>query len=444
MEDLVCLIIEELYGDHSKIVAQHLLQRNSQTLKQLLTNCSLTEAEARSAVVVLIQQNIVHCDNSDPPKYTLTPQEVLARVRFAKYIQHFDLRFGLPEVAEELLENGSMTLDQIEEKLLGSFRRAEASSLKTKLTQMVECSYLIPLDSKPELEQPRAPAKRRRSAKTAKPKKFMKSNACVAEPTTSSALPERASTSGTYYRLNFSHLNKEFYSAVLSSLVSHYLNVQCALIAETLYKDYNPKGMHIDELLSKLPENFKLAKASVKIYLDRMHDSSNEFVIAKATDVYALNLLKIRALLRQKTVYKIVRNRFGDYYERIFRILVSKGQLDERGVAVLALLPANEAKNYLNELVESGFVYLQEVHNETSYGVRLDEVAQLITDSISSSIVNLKIRLKGEMDEAFELARQSSLTNEEQAKLEQYKQTESKVENALNELDRMSLILAEN
>mmetsp|Transcript_18774 Transcript_18774/g.34036 ORF Transcript_18774/g.34036 Transcript_18774/m.34036 type:complete len:445 (+) Transcript_18774:3237-4571(+) len=444
MEDLVCLLVEELYGEHPKTLVNQLQQRNGQTLKQLQTSCNLTYGDVRNAVVMLIQQNIIYSDDSDPPKYTLSTSEVLARNRFARYVQHIGLRFGLPEVAEELLENGSMTIEQIEEKLLGSFRRAEVDGLKQKLSQMVECEYLVPLDAKPELEQPRTPAKRGRTAKTPKARKLLKTNDEEAEPTTTAALPVRVSTAGTYYRLNFSLLNKEFYSSIISTLVSYKLNVQCAVIAETLYKDYTPKGMHIEELLTKLPENPKLNKSSVKSFLERMQEDSGEFVIAKASDVYALNLAKIRTLLKQKTVHKIVRNRFGDYYERVFRVLSTKGLLDDRSVATLTLLPNKEARVCLNELVEAGFVYVQEVHNEVFYGVKLDEVTQLLADSISTSIINLRLRLKSEMDEAFDLTRRSSLNNEELLKLEQYKQTEAKVESALSELDKMSLILAEN
>jgi transcription initiation factor IIE alpha subunit len=444
MEDLVCLIVEELYGEHPKAIVQTLLQRNGQTLKQIQTSTALAFAEVRNAVVLLIQQNVVHNDEADPPKYTLVTSEVLARNRFAKYVQHIGLRFGLPEVAEEFLENGSMTLEQIEEKLSNSFRRTEVQDLKVKLAQMVDTEYLVHLDSKPELEQPRVPAKRGRTAKPSRAKKFLKTNEEAAEPTTSAALPKRVSSAGTYYRLNFSLLNKEFYSSLLSSLVGYKLNVQCAVIAETLYKDYSAKGMHIDELVSKLPATPKMTKATVKSFLERMQEDSGEFVIAKSSEVYALNLARLRTLLKQKTVHKIVRNRFGDYYERVFRVLCSKGLLDDRSVAVMTLLPAKEARVCLNGLVEAGFVYVQELHGEVFFGVMLEDVTQLLADSISTSVINLRLRLKSEMEEALDLMRRSSLNNEERLKLEQYKQTEAKVESALAELDRMSLILAEN
>lgn len=444
MEDLVCLLVEELYGEHPKALVYQLLQRNSQTLKQLQHSTSLAFQDIRNAIVMLIQQNLVHSDDSEPHKYTLATSEVLARNRFAKYVQHFGSLFGLPEVAEELLENGSLTLEQIEEKLQGSFRRSEVDSLKQKLADMVETEYLVPLDSRPVVEPPKAPVKRTRPAKSARARKFLKTNEEEAVPVRQPLQSANVSAAGTYYRLNFALLNKEFYSNIISTLVGFKLNAQCAAIAEALYKDYTPKGMSLEDLLTKLPQSPKMNKASVKNFLDRMQEDSGEFVVAKATDVYALNLARIRTMLKQKTVHKIVRSRFGDYYERVFRVLCTKGLLDDRSVAVLTLLPGKEARVCLNELVEAGFVYVQEVQSEVFYGVKLDDVTQLLTDSISTSIINLRLRLKSEMDQAFDLTRRSSLNNEELAKLDQYKQTEAKVESALAELDRMSLILAEN
>jgi hypothetical protein len=60
MEDLVCLIVEELYGEHPKAIVQNLLQRTDSQARPAVLWPLL-----KLAVVLLIQQFIVHNDETD-------------------------------------------------------------------------------------------------------------------------------------------------------------------------------------------------------------------------------------------------------------------------------------------------------------------------------------------------------------------------------------------
>jgi len=57
---------------------------------------------------------------------------------------------------------------------------------------------------------------------------------------------------------------------------------------------------------------------------------------------------------------------------------------------------------------------------------------------------NLKIRIKAELDKAYEKFQRYNLLNDkDRQKLDRYKITESRIEIALNELDKTLMILSE-
>jgi len=406
MENLFRLITEELYGSHPALVVYHLSAKGPLNLKSIQTACELELKQTRNALVVLLQHRVVTYNNPQNPKYTLHTTEVLRRVRFPRYIRIFNLNYGETGVPEVILENGCLSLGQISESLQNSLD-------ENLITDMVDKGYLQGVDSKVEEPPKSRPRKKRKVEK------------------------------GTvYYSLNFSKLDKEILSKIVGDLVSSKVNAQAAIVAEVIFKLAYERPFVKSEVFESLPKDFKITKAGLDGLLELMQNE--DIVLAVSSSNFKLNLDKIRSETQLSTLDKVVKGRFSDYHMRVFKVLRVKGMLDDKAISELTLLPMTEARLCVNELYSAGFLQFQNINNQMLYSVRTEDVKEDILQQLYTSMHNLKLRLKSEMDEAWDLAQRiGTLSTEERVQLERYKQVENRIESAILELDKTILIFTQ-
>lgn len=434
MEDLIFLIVEELYGEDPAKVVRTLSIKNKSSFKSLLQFTELDELSLRNALIVLIQQLIVSYSESPKLVYFLNEKEVLARIRFPLYVRLLNLKYGEDCFAEDILENGCCSISQILETANESHKNLD--SVRNIFQDMIKNDYLLSVDKKTEYKEyiDTTPHK-----KVGKPRKKQKLS--IPTETLVSAVPKQTnfSDSDTFYRVNFTKLNNELMGEMIGKLILSKTNLNCAVIAETMYK-IGYKSLTKAEISKELPLVPKIPAQLIDLALETLEKS--DLVIRDTENTWKINQPLIGNILGTLTLERIVQGKFGDYASRVFRILTNKGLLDDKTISDLTLLPLQETNICINELFVAGFVYSKSVGtSQMFYGVKIEEVKDDILKQSYRSLHNLKIKLASEMDEVWGLfQRVGFLSSEERQLLERYKHIESRIESAFLEIDRTIMI----
>ncbi|OMJ71434.1 hypothetical protein SteCoe_30369 [Stentor coeruleus] len=437
MEELIFLIVQELYGEDPAHVAKALYIRNKSTLKQLQTFLHINDQALRNAIIILMQQLIVSFIEAPKIVYMLNEQEVLQRIRYPRYIRLINMKYGEDSCIEDLLENGCCSINQLIESAKELHRNPD--SVGYILREMIHHDYMLPVDRRCELKT----SSENNQKKQGKPTKKVKIENLIA-PILSTALPKNKSEVSAekeiYYRLNANKLNKEMQSELIGGFVSSKLNMNCSIIAEVMFK-LGYRSVTRQEILAGLPASPKISNQILDSCLEMLEKAD---LIEKDTEIsWKLNLHKIHNTLIAFTIEKILQGKFGGYSSRVFRILFNKGLLDEKTISELSLLPLKDTNISLNELFSSGFIYAKTVGNsQMYYGVKIEEIRDDVLKQCYKSVHNLKIKLSSEMEEVWGLAQRAGfLTSEERQTIERYNHIESRIESAILELDRTILLL---
>ena len=440
MEDLISILVEELYGADPSKVARNLHIRKKSSFKSLLDATGLDDQSLRNALVILIQQQLVSYEDFPKQVYSLIDSEVLLRIRYPRYIRCLYARYGEYCPIEDVLENGCCSIAQ----LLDSARECWDSTDPTNniIRDMISSDYLLPLDRRAECKDSidTTPNKK----KAGEPRKKLKLT-MPSETIVSTAVPpsrtENFANGEQYYRLNFAKLNRELVAEMVSSLVSSKTNLNCAVIAENMYK-LGYRGVTRSEIAAALPVLPKISLQVLEVSLELLENK--EIVLRESENTWKLNLPLITNILCNSALEQVILGRFGDYSTRVFRILCNKGSLDDKTISELTLLPLRETHISLNELFTAGFVYKRAMGvAQEFYGIKVEEVKQEICTQSYRSVFNLKVKLNSEMEEVWGLIqRVGFLSSEEKQALEKYKHIESRIESAILELDRTIMIFS--
>ncbi|EGG08446.1 uncharacterized protein MELLADRAFT_84617 [Melampsora larici-populina 98AG31] len=133
-------LLTTLYGHACGEIGSLLLRRGRLPFSSLVKLSSLTSHSIRSALITLIQQNCVcHSETSSaststqtnsPEYFEVIPNEILARIRFGKYITIVDELFGIESssIIEFVLENGKIRIGQLIASLLSN---SNSNSMKS-------------------------------------------------------------------------------------------------------------------------------------------------------------------------------------------------------------------------------------------------------------------------------------------------------------------------
>ena len=117
----------------------------------------------------------------------------------------------------------------------------------------------------------------------------------------------------------------------------------------------------------------------------------------------ALNLYpsKLVAYIQRKIAEEFVFERYGEKSTRIFRLLLDKGQLDQKLVSELALIPIKHVRAMLYRMMKDGIIKLQEIAKRADrtpqntyfmWSVDLPSAYYAIVEFVHRSIFNLALR----------------------------------------------------
>eukprot|EP00271_Cylindrocystis_brebissonii_P015050 TRINITY_DN3697_c0_g1_i2.p1 TRINITY_DN3697_c0_g1~~TRINITY_DN3697_c0_g1_i2.p1 ORF type:complete len:488 (+),score=133.77 TRINITY_DN3697_c0_g1_i2:156-1619(+) len=121
---------------------------------------------------------------------------------------------------------------------------------------------------------------------------------------------------------------------------------------------------------------------------------------------YAINMKQIVALAKLREVEAMIALRYGAAGCRIFRLLHLKGQLEQKQIGEMAMVPLKEARELLYRLLQDEYLLLQEIAksadrapSRTFYLFRLHLPAAFHTalDHLCLAASNVRLRLKHEI-----------------------------------------------
>ena len=157
-------------------------------------------------------------------------------------------------------------------------------------------------------------------------------------------------------------------------------------------------------------------------------------------------------ILRQRLVESVILERYGAVSKRIFRLLLSKKFLDQKQLAQLAMIPADQAREKLYRMMSDGITNIQEVPKSSDrlvvrtfflWFVNYPQVLKTTQDNSLKMMANLRARYNRELSLSEKLIEKTNainngegggLTKSEELQLETLQDTLSQLENAQNHL----------
>jgi len=148
-----------------------------------------------------------------------------------------------------------------------------------------------------------------------------------------------------------------------------------------------------------------ILEADLLRYLDLMVRYSPPVLTRQGESGYQINLKNIVEVLRQKMVESVVHDKFGPHAMRIFRVILLKRHLEQKSISELALVPLREVCTSVYEMLQAGYIRLQEVpkmadHTPTKtyflYSVNIESVYTVLVNDMSKGLFNLMTRLASE------------------------------------------------
>ncbi|KAG1677915.1 hypothetical protein FOA52_001333 [Chlamydomonas sp. UWO 241] len=172
---------------------------------------------------------------------------------------------------------------------------------------------------------------------------------------------------------------------------------------------------------------------------------------------YVVNMARIIQLVQLKQVEAVIRDRFGGSGLRIFRLLLLKGQLEQKQVADFSMLSPKETRELLYRMLRAGFLALQDIPrgsdrapSRTFYTWRAnpDEAGAQLSGELYAGAGRVWARIRHEMakeKELLELIEESRTTGElnftltaaQRAAAQRLKRTVDTLEASLLQLDDM-------
>ncbi|GAM20655.1 hypothetical protein SAMD00019534_038300, partial [Acytostelium subglobosum LB1] len=179
-----------------------------------------------------------------------------------------------------------------------------------------------------------------------------------------------------------------------------------SIFADDILKEYNSTSdmnhqMDNRELESYLP----LMQATRPSIITKMQAQSRSSM-AEMGGVYQVNISNISAVLKQKMVESIIKQKFGDAGLRVFKLLLIKKQLEPKQISDFAMIPLKDSKVLLFKMMERSIIKLQEVPRSSDhfaartfylFYVDYNNVAQMFVDDIYKAVFNCRERLRAEM-----------------------------------------------
>eukprot|EP00357_Protocruzia_adherens_P002889 CAMPEP_0114990460 /NCGR_PEP_ID=MMETSP0216-20121206/10810_1 /TAXON_ID=223996 /ORGANISM="Protocruzia adherens, Strain Boccale" /LENGTH=541 /DNA_ID=CAMNT_0002353641 /DNA_START=34 /DNA_END=1660 /DNA_ORIENTATION=- len=273
---------------------------------------------------------------------------------------------------------------------------------------------------------------------------------------------DEANQADYFFKINSTQFIFEKKIEVFYDLIGYKFEYRAGQIISSLMKNSRKidraemhsqsEAVNFDTIRSLLPDNLKISARHLEQLLEVMNKEDPKFVFIQKNEsstesLYSINYKGIVEILQEKCLEKIVESKYGDYYGRVFRIVHRRGQIEERTVTDLCLLPFKDVRAILNNLYKDGLIQLQEVSTKSGlmiqlYAVKINKVKELVIQQTYRAIVNLRVRLSHQMQKIAELQRNLNVNDpEEGMKLEKQRMIEAQLRSCLVELDENVMIL---
>ncbi|KAG9290214.1 hypothetical protein G9A89_022190 [Geosiphon pyriformis] len=510
-------IILDDFGEYVDRVAKVLLEKGRVSFYTIRRLSQLDVRKIKESLLILIQHNLAYWaeipeNNRSVVYYHIEIKEVLARDRFGIYLRHCDELTGHAyQILLFLLLNGKVTLKSLIEELEGIGKSDIIPDIKLCFTSLVDHSYLIPvqisdtqsaldkrnvaeaiklreqaivLPTKKELAEIRARIDQDKRASDEAVTQSLKRKADDPRPLD----PNKAQKTqeildeDIYFRVNYERFNILERNAQIVSFAEERFNKSAAHVMRmilqnanewksnygkpesvplsftTIVKMISPSSGIANEIVIKKEREDPTHYQVLKHYLDILAENDAKFLRKKDDQMGGIYLVLYQDIcdkMKQTKVESILQEKYGRHSVRIFRILLTKGKLDEHNIARFALLSYLETRKLLNDLFLADYIQLQEIPKGTErtpsrtiflWYVDLDNTYKKVLADLYRSLANLYDRRLyecGKRQKLIEKRDRASIIGNEALLSEQEKQAAAVFEKVLERIERAEVRLVE-
>ncbi|KAN0007296.1 hypothetical protein ACTFIU_000495 [Dictyostelium citrinum] len=191
------------------------------------------------------------------------------------------------------------------------------------------------------------------------------------------------------------------------SIRSNQDSLTSCVYGENILEEYN-RDLDASKRMDKLQieKYLSIMQASRPSMVTKMVSKSKQSSSSEL-GAYQVNVGNIIGIIKQKMVESIIKQKFGDNGLRVFKLLLIKNLLEPKQIAELAMIPPNECKALLFNMMQKNIIRLQEIPrssdhfaNRTFYlfFVDLPTIIATFTEDIFKAIYNTRERLKSELE----------------------------------------------
>ncbi|XP_055884180.1 DNA-directed RNA polymerase III subunit RPC3-like [Biomphalaria glabrata] len=450
--ELCYQIVKEYYGEIVANVASFLIRSKSSSLGVIVQRTCYDSKQVKQALLTLIKQNIVTFSQtkSGSIEYTAKPEAILWILRFPNYIHCAKTLFGdaaellveelllqgqtdlgsavvkttnklneslrssgsnLPEISQSLIRDKAVLLvkarliRRCEDVILGkSGQFGVAVSEVTEPEQLFLLPTAIDFETSPGLKRPASDNMESKA-------KRIKLEAGEANEQEENKVHK--SQGPGYWRVNVYQFHHHFRDQVIIAAVAKNIDQRASEVMRTMLRlsetRSNPLSLESEplsftEISNAMPKDKILQKNMLDQYLKCLSDNCYNFVTKVGESgggLYQINIFKAIKAICVSHIETIVLERFGSKALRMFRVLLTDKQVEQKQVEERAMLPPKEAKELLYKMFAENFITLTELsktpdHAPTRtfyfFNVSLIQVSRMILERCYQAISNMMVR----------------------------------------------------
>lgn len=402
------VIVRDEIGDEAESLLEGLLEHGRLTLEQVVQRAAARQGKAEAEVETLQKQTfaalvrshyIERCPASEPtvaPKSHEPPKKVPRGTSKSKSMKE----------AVKLLESE-------EQKIL-----AAATVLDTERFRMPSSLEEVGETTSDVGDEPPAAA-----AELVMPGQKRKRDALVMDAKTMAIIDEKE----VLWRANYDELIRKLRHQACVAQVKARIDSGAGVVLEAMLESTRSHETRskqqtsvslsmalIMEAVTRTPEGRTMTMERIRGALHQMASESTGFLsrIGDAGSSYVINIHKIIELARRNEVEGIVLQRFGRECCRIYRLLMMKGQMEQKQIAGMAMVQLKSARELLYRLLKEQYVIVQEVAKTAEHSaqksfylwnINWQTVQDLVLDDMYHAAANLGQRLAQELEQEQEV-----------------------------------------
>ncbi|CAM6128496.1 unnamed protein product [Calypogeia fissa] len=395
--------VRDELGDEAESLLEGLLEHGRLTLEQVIQRAAARQGKAETEVETLQKQTfaslvrthyIERCPASEPtvaPKSLEPPKKVPRGSSKTKSIKE---AVKLLESEEQRILNAAAVLD------------TELFRMPSSLEEVGETNSI-----EPTTESGGAAGQKR------------KRDALALDVKTMAIIDEKE----VLWRVNYDELIRKLRHQACVAQVKARIDSAAGVVLEAMLESTRsqesrhklqtsvPLSMPvIMEAVTRTPEGRTMTMERIRGALHQMSSESTGFLskVGDGGSSYIINIHKIVELARRNEVEGIVLQRFGRECCRIYRLLMMKGQMEQKQIAGMAMVQLKSARELLYRLLKEQYVVVQEVAKTAEHSaqksfylwnINWQTVQDLVLDDMYHAAANLGQRLAQELEQEQEV-----------------------------------------